>query len=581
MPNQALDIFSYYNVQRFIQFGSKDCANWYNIDVPDTKLGKALYPAMGRQHIEFLNEVKLVFSAQPKEIYRSVNFYYIFVETRVYQVDKSYNTIELELPISLEGKIWFSFLSVGTTTYCMFTDSVDVFVITESPTTPVTIQKTSPGGNTPVSPGYITALGNRFIVSSLETPYFYNSAINLAPTPTDPSTWFTVDGSQSFGQASGIIRQLCTLNNQLFIFTDFNVDIWSNIVTQFVVGETITTFPFKLNTATNFNCGIADPESLSIDFGMMVWLAKNASGLITFVKSDGGQPETISTQAINVLLTNTSSNGFKPFLSQNSSGFLYQWENTIFYRIIAGTMLQFGNLDLQDSRNALEYNFDTQKWHRVIELDGSRNRISKHTFFSNTHLVIVENETAIYEMAGNIYTNEVQTADDKSVFTKLPMRYELKTSQIFNEDYSEIETEYVEIDFVYGYDLLPRSDAPFLNTVYITDEEGNYIVTEGSTEGTQTLLIQEGTNTPTLEDQHFNDLFNAHVELYFSDDGGITFNSADVRLFGYMGSYTWRMRWYQLGVSRNRVYKLVCVSGSPIVILGARQQINRASGGAN
>ena len=40
MPIQPLDIFTYYNVQRFKQAGSMDCANFYEVDSPDTKTGK-------------------------------------------------------------------------------------------------------------------------------------------------------------------------------------------------------------------------------------------------------------------------------------------------------------------------------------------------------------------------------------------------------------------------------------------------------------------------------------------------------------------------------------------------------------
>ena len=79
----------------------------------------------------------------------------------------------------------------------------------------------------------------------------------------------------------------------------------------------------------------------------------------------------------------------------------------------------------------------------------------------------------------------------------------------------------------------------------------------------------------------YKNLYNPHIELYYSDDGGVTFHSADVRQFSDLGVYRWRMRWYQLGASRNRVYKLVCVSLFPIVILGAVQNSRRISGGAN
>jgi len=72
-----------------------------------------------------------------------------------------------------------------------------------------------------------------------------------------------------------------------------------------------------------------------------------------------------------------------------------------------------------------------------------------------------------------------------------------------------------------------------------------------------------------------------HIELYWSDDGGVTFQSADLREFSQLGFYRWRMRWYELGPSRNRCYKLVAVSSAPIVVLGACQSVRRSSGGAN
>ncbi len=66
-----------------------------------------------------------------------------------------------------------------------------------------------------------------------------------------------------------------------------------------------------------------------------------------------------------------------------------------------------------------------------------------------------------------------------------------------------------------------------------------------------------------------------------SDDGGVSFFPADIREFSRSGVYIWKMRWYQLGQSRNRVYKLIAVSLYPIVILGAVMNVRRSSGGAN
>jgi hypothetical protein len=320
---------------------------------------------------------------------------------------------------------------------------------------------------------------------------------------------------------------------------------------------------------------------------MMVWLAKNSNGLVSFMMSNGQAPQDISSQAINVLLENsTREDALSPFLINEVEGFLYQYENTIFYRASAGRFVNFGELDITDNAKSVEYNFETTKWGRVIELNGERNRIQKHVYFNNTHLVTVQGDPAVYQMAGNIYHNELRNPDQSDAqaadaFLKYPMRYELVTQQIYLPDYSEFMDEYVEIDFVFGNKTFYQSYAPYLNTVFVVGEDSTpespiYVLSEDGK-----YIITEGSNTPTFDDNHYSDLFKPHIELYYSDDGGETFFYADVRPFSQLGQYRWRMRWYELGCSRNRCYKLVCVSSAPIVILGAVRNTRRVSGGAN
>lgn len=582
MPIEDLPIFCFYDRQRFIQFGSMDCANWYGVQVPTGKKKQALYPAMGRKHVRFLNENRLVFDAEPRNIYKTINFFYVFVGTRVYQYDRFYNEKFIGT-VSALSDIWFDFLAVGTIVYAMLTDGTNIFVITEDGNT-VTMQQVT-DSNAPDNPQYVKAFGNRFTVNEQDTPNYFLTQINLGGA-FNPATVFTVAGSPLFNSASGIVRQFAVLHNQLYIFNDFTADVLSNVPTDITVAGVTFEFPWKVNTSYNFDYGMADPKSLSVDFGRMTWLAKNSNGLVSFMTSDGQAPKDISSQAINVLLEKSNeNNGLSPFLTQNSDGFLFQYENTIFYRVVAGKFLDFGNMDLQDSTNALEYNYETDTWHRLIELNGGRNRIQKHIFFNNTHLVTVEGDFAIYEMAGNIYYNELRRAgtDPQAInaFAKFPMRYELVTQQIYLQDYAEFVDKWVEIDFVFGDQTFYKSQAPFLNTVFVVSEESTpevpvYVVSEDNK-----FVIAEASNTPTFDDNHYYALFKPHIELYYSDDGGVTFLSADNREFSPLGQYRWRMRWYELGASRNRCYKLVCVSSAPIVILGGIRMTDRVSGGAS
>ena len=582
MPVSELAIFSYYNKQRFTQFGSMDCANWYGVEQPNTKTGRALYPAMGRKHITTLNTNKLLFNSEPRGLFRSIDFVYIIDGAKVYQVDRFFNKKEIGPSISLTGAVWFAFLPVGKIVYCMMTDETNVYLITEDGTD-VTME-TVTDINTPTAPLYVAAFGNRFVVSNKDTPDYFLTAINVEGGAAD---CFTVNGSPLFNRASGVIGQFAVLHAQLYIMCNFTTDIWGNTVTTVNVGGAAREFPWKLNTSYNWDYGIADPFSLDVDFGRMTWLAQNRNGLVTFMNSNGQMPEDISTEAVDVLLQEgATSEGLSPFLEGTSEGFLYQYENTIFYRISAGTFLDVGELDIPGSATSLEFNFATKTWARVIELNGDRSRIQKHVFFNRKHLVSVEDDTAIYQMAGNIYYNELRNpaqpdGQADNAFLKYPMRYELTTSQIFEQDYSEFITDYIEIDFVFGDKTFYKSNAPFVNTVYVVGEGSTpevpiYVLSEDDK-----FIIKEGTNTPSFDDNHYNALFKPHIEVYYSDDGGVTFLTADLLEFSPLGEYRWRMRWYQLGASRNRCYKLICVSSAPIVILGAVQSGRRSSGGAN
>lgn len=550
---RELPIFSHYNKSRFKQFCPQDCANFY---IVKDKLGKkelAIYPTMGRRHVTFQNINQLIFEEQPREIFKSISFSYYVVGSQVYQVDKFFNVFLLPNTDfnRTSGLVGFDFLpaiqtpggSQTVTTFCMLTDEVNVYVIDESNQTMTTVTD----ANAPENPTFVAAFGNRFAVSALNSTEFRLTDINLGST-FNPATTFTINGGAIFAQESGIIRQMAVAHNRLYIFTDFSTGIWSNYPSQF----NAATFPWRKNTTWGWDVGLIDANSLSVGFGLIVWLARNSQGLAQFMMSDSGVPKPISTPAVNTLLQNTINNeGLTPFLADNSDGFLYQYEDSIFYRVSAGKYLDFGELDITDSANCLEYNFDAGTWSRAIEVNGERCRTQKHIYFNNMHLVTVEGENSVYQMRGDYYVNEIRNPEQpdpqaQDAYLAYPFRYELVTPIIFEKDYAQFQTNYVQIDFVFG-----ENNSTFYPPV----------------------------PSPGLGDSVYDEWYKPHIELLYSDDGGISFYSADVREFSQLGHYKWRMRWYSLGVSENRVYKLVAVSPWPIVVLGAVQSVDVVSVG--
>ncbi len=349
MPVTDLPIIGYYNQQRFKQFDPSDCANWYL--VPD-EIGKkkvAMYPTLGRRHINYLGANKLIFNTEPRAIYKSINFWYAIVADSIFRIDLNYNQVEITSGIKLNtinGNIFSTFIVVSPSTagsktgisFVCFADGENFYLYNE--TTNQFGIVTDP--NLPVNPIYMATFGNRVVVSTLNSATFGLSEINLnynSNFATMLTNCFSISGNAVFAQESGIIGQMGVLQNTLYILCDYTTGVWSNTPSSFTsVGGTVTQFPFKKNTTYDWDFGIADPNTLDIDFGMLTFLARNRSGLLQVMTSFGGaKPETISSKAIDVLLQriiNVNSN--TPMSTLNADGFLYDYENTVFYRFSAG-----------------------------------------------------------------------------------------------------------------------------------------------------------------------------------------------------------------------------------------------------
>lgn len=599
---QELPIIGYYDKQRFTQFDPSDNANWF---ISHTELGKkkyALYPTMGRRHINFLGLNRLIFAAEPRFLFKTNNYWYAVVVNQIFRIDFFYNIVDISQGkvTTFNGLILADFLVASqvqnqpSITYVAFVDGQHIYVYREETGSFDII--TDP--NAPPNPTYIAAFGNRFVASGGNTSQFNLSEINLAGGvggTFNPALAWTIAGNAVFAQASNIIKGFGVLKNILYIFTPFTTEPWSNTPSQIPeAGGGVTTFPWKQNSSYNLDFGLSDIQCLDIGFGMMVWVGQNRAGLKQVLMANGAAPNPISTPAISVLFQNsTTSGGLSPFITGPLNGFLFSYESNIFYRLSAGSYDDTKLIDAEDLGNSIEYNFSMEEWHRVVEKNGQRNRIQKHVFFNNIHFVSVFGDNTIYQMSGHFYDNEITNPSQPDpqapdAYLVEPFRYQLTAKIISEPDYAEFETEYVEIDFVWGLNTFIRSTNPFPNAVFIIDEvagiDGNpqfVISDELGPDGQPIYILSEQGNFPVPSDLTYNNWFKPHIELYFSNDGAVSFQPADVLEFSQLGVYQWRMRWYQLGPSRNRSYKLIVYSPSPIVVLGGVMLTRRISGGAN
>src|SRR5689334_20015242 len=88
-------IIGFYDKQRFTQFNPSDCANFYLVPDQLGKKGVAMYPAMGRHHINFLGINRLIFPVEPRGIYKTNKFVYVVAENAIYRIDALYNIFQI------------------------------------------------------------------------------------------------------------------------------------------------------------------------------------------------------------------------------------------------------------------------------------------------------------------------------------------------------------------------------------------------------------------------------------------------------------------------------------------------------
>src|SRR5258708_3116701 len=193
-----LPIIGPFNVQRFKQFGPEDSANWYVVKGDDSKKANAMYPVLGRKHINALGQNQFIFSVEPRQIFKTINFIYVVVGNQIYQYNQNYvvvNITSLLAPTlglnTSNGPIYFAYLVVSSIIFGCFVDEQNIYIYREDNNTFVVVTDPfSPGVAAGTKPGYIATFGNRIVVSVANSSQFYLSQINLGGANFNAATCF-------------------------------------------------------------------------------------------------------------------------------------------------------------------------------------------------------------------------------------------------------------------------------------------------------------------------------------------------------------------------------------------------------
>lgn len=321
---------------------------------------------------------------------------------------------------------------------------------------------------------------------------------NLNSTTIDALSFASAEGSPD-----RIIRTIAD-HRELWLFGTESVEV-----------AVVTSDPDLPFTRTSYiEQGILAPRSAAKEDNSVFWLGANRSGQGVVFVARGYVPERISTFAIEQQIASYAN-------PELATGYTYQQDGHHFYILCfeEATWAYDINTGVWAQRGWREPDSGVLQRHRGVA----------HAFFRGEH-VLGDHED------GRLYALDLDTYSDDG-------------DPIYRERaWHQQDAERHWITFHRGElvgDMGVGNGARPPLTVYLQDEEGNFLTTE-----TGELILLE-------ESSQFGEAgSNPKVWLAWSDNGGRSWTNSHDRTIGQLGDFRRRAVWRRMGKSSNRYFRL-------------------------
>jgi len=221
----------------------------------------------------------------------------------------------------------------------------------------------------PAQPIDVTNVDGYFIVTEGESNDWYWSALN------DGLNWNSTDTEKIISKPDQCIA-IATVNRRMFIFGKNITEQWYD--------DPVGTTPFQRNNNMLFEYGCASRASVVENYGILVFLASTKNGVGSVRVTDGGQPQIISTPALDRIIK-----GYEiDHVVSDASGMIYKENGQIFYEISFTT-----------ANHTWVYSFSTKKWFERESLPDKRFKGECYANFLGSHFVGDYSTNKLYEMS--------------------------------------------------------------------------------------------------------------------------------------------------------------------------------------
>jgi hypothetical protein len=235
----------------------------------------------------------------------------------------------------------------------------------------------------PSNPVTVTTFDTFFVVNRGNTQQFFASAAN------DGTSWSAISFASKEG-GSDVLMAVIQVDLQLWVFGQNTTEVW------FDAGA--TPFPFQRVQGVFIETGLASPYSLVMLDNSVFWLAADQRGQGIVCRTNGYQPERISTFAIENVLSNV--------VISDAIAYSYQANGHSFY------VLTLPTADL-----TFVYDVSTKLWHQRASFNPLTGQFHRHQGSCSDYFQDGMNVVGDFQN-GNLYYFSDTTPTDNGVTRK-------------------------------------------------------------------------------------------------------------------------------------------------------------------
>lgn len=260
-------------------------------------------------------EVKELPGVESRGLFKSTksNIMIHVIDDNIYEVDNGLNYNNVGNLSTNSGPVFIAQNGIGQ--FCI-SDLSNLYAYKVGGTLALVTTPPTPSGG--FLPGNVDEQDGYFITVNRLTNVWNISHLN------DVNNWLEIDASNgltystTLGDGSDTCQACIVANRLLFIMGNNTTQIYRD------VGNTL--FPYQRDNSLSFEYGCISIESISSNFGYVIWLGRNSNGSPTLLMSSGGPAKQVSPDGIELTLEQLK-------YPEDASGYLFEQGSHIFYQI--------------------------------------------------------------------------------------------------------------------------------------------------------------------------------------------------------------------------------------------------------